>query len=75
MDSELKKLRKSKGYTLEKLSKLSGVSTTYLSDLENGNQRRPSLIIIERIAIGLNEDFVKVCYVVKNTLENRHKYN
>lgn len=75
MDSELKKLRKSKGYTLQKLSKLSGVSTTYLSDLENGNQRKPSLIIIERIAIGLNEDFVKVCYVVKDTLENSYKYN
>lgn len=66
MCSELKQLRIKKGYTLEKLSKLTGISTTYLSSLENGFQTNPSLDIIDRIAIGLNEDLVKIFYIIKN---------
>lgn len=66
MNTELKQLRLSKGYTLQKLSKLSGLSTTYLNSMENGFQTNPSLDTIDKIAIGLNEDLVKIYYIIKN---------
>lgn len=66
MNTELKQLRLRKGYTLQKLSKLSGLSKTYLNSIENGLQTNPSLDTIDKIAIGLNEDLVKIYYIIKN---------
>ena len=65
MNSKLKQLRIDKGYTLKALSRLTGISSTYLNSLENGYQRNPSLDIIDRIAIGLKEDLVKIFYIIK----------
>ncbi len=45
----LKKTRTSKGYSVYKLSQLSGVSETHIRDLERGD-RNPSLDTIDRIA-------------------------
>lgn len=66
MNSKLKQLRLKKGYTLEELSRLTGLSTTYLNSIENGYQRNPSLDTIDKIAIGLNEDLVKIFYIIKD---------
>ncbi len=66
MNSKLKELRISKGYTLKELSRLSGVSTTYLSCIENGIQTNPSLDIVDKIARGLKEDVVYIYYIIKN---------
>lgn len=66
MNSKLKQLRLDKGYTLEELSRLTGLSTTYLNSIENGYQRNPSLDTIDKIAIGLNEDLVKIFYIIKD---------
>lgn len=65
MDTDLKQLRIIKVYTLEDVAKRAGISTTYLNCIENGYQLNPSLNIIEKIAIGLNEDFVDIVYIIK----------
>ena len=47
--SKLKILRKTRGYTLEKLSQLTGISPSYLSRLEAGD-RRLNTDLIQRLA-------------------------
>lgn len=58
----LKEVRKKKGYSLEKLSKLTGISSSHLNYIEK-NQREPSISILVRIALALNvkiEELYKV---------------
>ena len=47
--SRLKKIRTAKGYSVYKLSQISGVSETHIRDLERGD-RNPSLDTIERLS-------------------------
>lgn len=49
----LKKVRKEKGYSLEKLSKITGISSSHLNYIEN-NQKDPTITILVRIALALN---------------------
>ncbi|WHY76775.1 helix-turn-helix transcriptional regulator [Neobacillus sp. WH10] len=68
--SKLKGLRKDKGYSLTKLSKLTGISKSYLSLIERGIQRNPSLDILEKLAKTFAvevDDFVK-----NNKAEEKH---
>lgn len=69
MNTELKQLRILKGLTLRDVAKKSGISTTYLNSIENGYQLNPSLDIIEKISIGLNEDLLDVYYIIKRMLK------
>ena len=46
----LKYIRIRKDWTLDDLSKLSGVNKGYLSNLENGIQTNPGLEIVEKLA-------------------------
>jgi transcriptional regulator with XRE-family HTH domain len=50
---ELRVLREKDGHSLSSLSRESGVSLGYLSDLENG-KRRPSAPVIAKLARALN---------------------
>ncbi len=47
---KLKKMRIEKGYSLSKFSKLTGISKSYLSLIERGVQKNPSLEILEKIS-------------------------
>lgn len=49
----LKKVRKEKGYSLEKLSKITGISSSHLNYIEN-NQKDPTITILVRISLALN---------------------
>lgn len=69
METELKQLRLLKGLTLEQVAKKGGISTTYLNSIENGYQLHPSLDMVEKIAIGLNEDMVDVYYIIKRMIK------
>ncbi len=53
-------LRKSKGYTLEKLAELSDSSKGYIWELENKNPPRPSADKVLKIAaaLGVTADFL-----------------
>lgn len=50
LGSKIKKLRKEKGYTLEKLAELTESSKSYIWELENKNPPRPSADKISKIA-------------------------
>ncbi|WP_080848426.1 helix-turn-helix domain-containing protein [Cytobacillus gottheilii] len=47
---KVKYLRAKKGYSLNELAELAGVSKSYLSYIERGIQKNPSLQILERLA-------------------------
>ncbi|MEH7374838.1 helix-turn-helix domain-containing protein [Neobacillus drentensis] len=66
----LKRIRQEKGYSLTKLGKLAGISKSYLSLLERGIQKNPSIEIIEKIAKVLEVD---INYLIDST-ENKNPY-
>ncbi|KAA0548338.1 helix-turn-helix transcriptional regulator [Bacillus sp. BGMRC 2118] len=51
---KIQDLRTKKGMTLSELSKVSGVSKSYLSFIERGIQKNPSIDVIERLASALD---------------------
>ncbi|MBK1811563.1 helix-turn-helix transcriptional regulator [Clostridium sp. YIM B02505] len=51
---KLKELRKVKGYSISKLSLKSGVSRTFLGDLEKGKYSNPTLKVICSLCLALN---------------------
>ena len=63
LSSELKHLRHGRGVTLRELSELTGVSNSYLSQLENGRFREPSMHALAKLSefYGISyQRFVKV---------------
>ena len=57
--NNIRKYRKSKGYSQEKLAELSGLHRTYISDIERGS-RSISLNNIERLANALEIEIYKL---------------
>lgn len=56
----LKDLRKLKGYTIREVSDRSGVSSAYISQLENGNRAVPSPDILMKLSEGLNISYAEL---------------
>ncbi|WP_190284701.1 helix-turn-helix domain-containing protein [Bacillus sp. S3] len=69
--SKLKRLRKKKAYSLSKLSKLTGISKSYLSLIERGIQKNPSLDILEKLAATFGVEVEDLVKDKKN--EEKHK--
>ncbi|CEG28314.1 helix-turn-helix domain-containing protein [Bacillus sp. B-jedd] len=46
----IRKLRDERGMSLNKLSGLTGISKSYLSLLERGIQKNPSIVVLEKLA-------------------------
>ena len=67
----LKRIRQEKGYSLTKLGKLTGISKSYLSLLERGIQKNPSIEIIEKIAKVLEVDMNYLILPTENKNPNR----
>ncbi len=53
LGEKIRRLRKEKGYSLDKLAELTETSKSYLWDLENRKPQRPSADKINRIAAAL----------------------
>ena len=51
----LRKIRKEKNISIERLALMSSVNKNYLSDLERGN-RNPTISVLDRIAYALKVD-------------------
>ncbi len=60
----LKEIRKEKNYTLQQLSKKSGISTTHINDIEN-RVKEPSFSMMVRLAIALNVPLDKLYRIMK----------
>lgn len=58
----IKMLRTSKNITLYKLSKETGLSRTYLRNLENNKAFNPTILALEKIAIALNVNIKQLFY-------------
>nr|ART37972.1 F40 [uncultured bacterium] len=60
LGAKINKLRKEKGYTLEKLAELTGSSKSYIWELENKNPPRSSADKIAKIAavLGVTTEFL-----------------
>jgi XRE family transcriptional regulator, master regulator for biofilm formation len=50
----IKKLREEKGYTINELAQRSHVSKSYISSIERGIQKNPSIKVLRKIAVTLN---------------------
>ncbi|MFZ3589657.1 helix-turn-helix domain-containing protein [Bacillus sp. DJP31] len=53
---KIKELRLRRGISLTELSKISGVSKSYLSFIERGKQKNPSIDVLEKLAVALGVD-------------------
>ncbi|MCL7747546.1 helix-turn-helix domain-containing protein [Halalkalibacter alkaliphilus] len=53
-------LREERGMTLNQLATLSGVSKSYISYIERGMQKNPSIAVLEKLSIALGIEFMKL---------------
>lgn len=58
----IKKIRENKKISIRKLSGITGISRTYLSDLENNKKTNPTLYILQEIASALNVNIKDLFY-------------
>lgn len=60
LGEKIRKLRKEKGYTLDRLAELTESSKSYIWELENKSPPRPSADKVSRIAeaLGVTSDFL-----------------
>jgi transcriptional regulator with XRE-family HTH domain len=56
LGSMVRRLREAKGYSVHKLGELSKTSAGYISRIERGVRKRPSVIILQDLANGLGVD-------------------
>lgn len=59
MMSQLRRIRKSKGFSQKSLAKAAGISQSLLSDIENGKVN-PTLNVIIKLAKALNTPLIKL---------------
>lgn len=77
----IRRIRKEKGYSINKLSKETGISLGYLSDLENNKAKNPSMDKLKTIAkfleTTLNDIIGSSSTISDNNVnqENQHKVN
>ena len=60
--NRMKQIRKKKGITLTDLSKKTGISRGYLSHLENGSRKNPSIEIMDNISKNLGKSVSNVFF-------------
>lgn len=58
----IKNIRKNKNLSLYKLSQMTGISRTYLRDLENNKKFNPSVSTLEKISSALDVNVKKLFY-------------
>ena len=63
--NKIREIRRKKGYTLEYVSTVAGISIGYLCHLEKGTRNNPSAQIMAKIAEALEESVSSVFFVKK----------
>ncbi|MFC0561178.1 helix-turn-helix domain-containing protein [Halalkalibacter alkalisediminis] len=56
----IRMIREEKGMTLNELAALSGVSKSYISYIERGMQKNPSISVLEKISTALGIEFIEL---------------
>ncbi|WP_052088081.1 helix-turn-helix domain-containing protein [Paenibacillus wynnii] len=74
----IREKRKAKNLTLKQLAKISGVSQTYITNVENGKRGAPSPEILKKLSAPLGVDYVelmnKADYVSEHLIPQDHFY-
>lgn len=60
--NRMKQIRKERGITLTSVSEKTGISVGYLSHLENGTRKNPSIEIMDKIAKALGKSVFDVFF-------------
>lgn len=60
--NKIKEIRKKLGLSAYDLADKTGLSPSYISNLENGNKTNPSKEVMENISKGLNSTVAKVFF-------------
>lgn len=60
MSQQIKKLRKARGLTQVELAERAGVTQVYISSLENGTRKNPSLDLLRKLAKALKTDVAEL---------------
>ena len=60
--NKIKEIRKIKGFTLEEVAQKANISVGYLSHLERGTRKNPSVKIMYNIACALESTILKVFF-------------
>ncbi len=68
----IQELRKRKGMTLTQLAANAGISKSYLSNIERGVNRNPSIEVLKRLAYVLNADLKTLLRVQENVETNQN---
>lgn len=71
----IKEIRKKKNITVYKLSKLTGISRTYLLELENNKKFNPSLSVMYKIANALEVKIDDLFYTELDLEELKQELN
>ncbi|GAE30017.1 helix-turn-helix domain-containing protein [Halalkalibacter hemicellulosilyticus] len=69
----IRDLRKSKGMSLNELADVSGVSKSYISYIERGLQKNPSIIVLKKISDALDVEFMTLIEKMNQTEENKYR--
>ncbi|TWI58121.1 helix-turn-helix domain-containing protein [Halalkalibacter nanhaiisediminis] len=56
----IRALRQKRGMTLNQLAVISGVSKSYISYIERGLQKNPSIIVLKKISEALDIEFLQL---------------
>ena len=62
LKNNMRNIRNSKNITLERLSKITGISVGYLCHLEKGTRSNPSMQVMELIAMGLESSVAEIFF-------------
>ena len=60
--NNMRNIRNSKNITLERLSKITGISVGYLCHLEKGTRSNPSMQVMELIAMGIESSVAEIFF-------------
>ena len=63
--TEIKKQREKKGFSLKKLSELSGVSDSIISDIETGKVKNAGVMTVLKIAKGLEVGIAELTNIIE----------
>ncbi len=64
--NKIKEMRNKLGYSVYKLSEITGLTPSYISNLENGNRTNPSKVAMEKIAESLGHTVTEVFFPDEN---------
>ena len=65
----IRALRLKRGMTLNQLAVLSGVSKSYISYIERGLQKNPSIIVLKKISEALDVEFIQLIECLNSSQE------